>query len=64
MDKENAIVGLSYIDANDGTPVLDIKPYPPSLDRVESPAVPGWCAHWPRNIEGSGDFDWEKEFNF
>ena len=39
-------------------------PYTPSLDRVEAPAVPDWCAHWPRAVETSGDFDWEKEFNF
>lgn len=64
FDKENALVGLAYIDAEDGTPVLDLKPYTPSLDRVEAPDVPGWCAHWPKSLETSGDFDWEKEFNF
>ena len=63
-DPENALLGLAYIDARDGTPVLDIKPYTPSLDRVESPAVPDWCSRWPSSLEGSGDFDWEKEFNF
>ena len=40
IDHENGIIGLAYIDANDGTPVVDIKPYTPSLDRVESPEVP------------------------
>jgi tRNA (adenine37-N6)-methyltransferase len=30
------------LDAIDGTPVLDIKPYVPFFDRVESPRVPGW----------------------
>jgi len=30
------------LDAIDGTPVLDIKPYVPLFDRVESPRVPGW----------------------
>ncbi len=64
IDRENGVVGLTYIDANDGSPLLDIKPYTPSLDRVESPEVPGWCAHWPRDCESSGDFDWEAEFNF
>lgn len=64
MDRERALVGLSYIDALNGTPVLDIKPYTPSLDRVESPEVPGWCAHWPAALEQSGDFDWSAEFNF
>lgn len=30
------------LDAVDGTPVLDIKPYYPVYDRVESPRVPEW----------------------
>ncbi len=64
LDTENGVIGLAWIDAMDGTPVLDIKPYTPSADRVESPKVPEWCAHWPQSIEESGDFDWESEFNF
>ncbi|NMP38570.1 MAG: SAM-dependent methyltransferase [Clostridiales bacterium] len=64
IDKENGVVGLAYTDALDGTPVLDIKPYTPSLDRVEKPAVPEWCAHWPDCVEESGEFDWAAEFNF
>jgi tRNA-Thr(GGU) m(6)t(6)A37 methyltransferase TsaA len=64
IDMENAVIGLAYIDAADDSPVLDIKPYIPSLDRVESPAVPEWCEHWPNSCEASGDFDWESEFNF
>lgn len=64
IDNENGLIRLAYIDADDGTPVLDLKPYTPSLDRVESPDVPDWCAHWPRSVEESGCFDWENEFNF
>jgi tRNA-Thr(GGU) m(6)t(6)A37 methyltransferase TsaA len=30
------------LDALDGTPVLDLKPYAPAFDRVESPRVPAW----------------------
>lgn len=64
IDKENAVIGLAYIDADHNSPVLDIKPYIPSLDRVEYPIVPHWCEHWPNSYEESGDFDWESEFNF
>lgn len=64
IDRENGIVGLAYIDAMEGSPVIDIKPYTPSLDRVEAPEVPEWCSHWPKCCEKSGDFDWESEFNF
>jgi len=64
IDYDNGIIGLAYIDAHDGTPVFDIKPYIPSLDRVENPKMPDWCKHWPNCIEKSGDFNWEDEFNF
>jgi tRNA-Thr(GGU) m(6)t(6)A37 methyltransferase TsaA len=37
------------LDAVDGTPVLDIKPYVPLFDRVESPRVPEWMG---RLMEG------------
>jgi len=30
------------LDAIDGTPVIDIKPYFPQYDRVSSPVVPAW----------------------
>lgn len=61
---EKGIIQIAYIDGNDGTPVLDIKPYTPSLDRVETPRVPEWCSHWPMSLEKSGTFHWEDEFNF
>lgn len=64
INYQKGIIRIPYIDANDGTPVLDIKPYTPSLDRVENPKVPSWCDHWPKSVEGSGNFNWEDEFNF
>lgn len=64
IDYKRGIIQIPYIDANNDTPVLDIKPYTPSLDRVENPGVPDWCKHWPGSIEKSADFNWENEFNF
>lgn len=64
IDYENGVIEVGYLDANDGSPVLDIKPYTPSLDRVEEPEVPQWCSHWPDSLEKSAYFDWSKEFNF
>ena len=64
IDFEKGIINFWWIDADSGTPVLDIKPYTPSTDKVEKPIVPDWCKHWPKNIEESGDFNWENEFNF
>ncbi|BCJ95828.1 tRNA (N6-threonylcarbamoyladenosine(37)-N6)-methyltransferase TrmO [Anaerocolumna cellulosilytica] len=62
INYEEGIIEVPYIDANNGTPVLDIKPYTPSLDRVEEPCVPKWCRHWPKSLEQSGIFNWEEEF--
>lgn len=64
IDRRKGIIQVAYIDAVDGTPVLDIKPYTPSLDRVKSPGVPEWCGHWPASLEQSGNFNWEEEFNY
>lgn len=64
INYEEGIIQIAYIDANDDTPVLDIKPYTPSFDRVETPNVPKWCDHWPKSLEESGSFNWENEFNF
>ena len=64
LNIEEGALGLAWIDARDGSPVLDLKPYTPSADRVETPSVPQWCSHWPRSIEESGTFDWASEFTF
>jgi len=64
IDHEKGIIQIAWIDANDQTPVLDIKPYTPSLDKIDAPDMPKWCSHWPKSLEQSEDFDWEKEFNF
>ena len=64
MDEDSGVVGLYYIDAFPGSRVLDLKPYTPSIDRVENPVTPDWCSHWPKSYEESGNFDWASEFNF
>ena len=64
VDYEKSIIYTPYIDANPGTPVLDIKPYHPSTDVTRAAGVPAWCAHWPKSIEESADFNWGAEFNF
>jgi len=58
IDHKKGVIQIAWIDANDGTPLLDIKPYTPSMDRVENPVVPEWCKQWPKSLEKSGDFDW------
>jgi tRNA-Thr(GGU) m(6)t(6)A37 methyltransferase TsaA len=41
--KENTLT-VRGLDAIDGTPVLDIKPYFPFFDRIEDARVPDWVA--------------------
>ena len=60
---DKGIIYMSYIDAENDTPILDIKPYH-LYERIENCKVPDWCNHWPSSYEKSASFDWEKEFNF
>lgn len=62
VDIENGLVIVPWIDAEDSTPILDIKPYHPSSDRIRDVRMPEWCQHWPQWYEESGEFDWEAEF--
>jgi tRNA (adenine37-N6)-methyltransferase len=64
IDPAEGLLCGDWIDAEPGTPLVDIKPYHPSSDRPAHPEVPSWCAHWPRSIEESGDFPWGEEFLF
>lgn len=62
IDAQRGILSVAYIDAEDGTPILDIKPYQPSCDRVRDPALPDWCTSWPQWFEDSAEFDWDAIF--
>ncbi len=64
VDAPRGIIQVPYIDAANGTPIIDLKPYHPCLDRIREVAVPPWCDHWPEWYEDSATFDWEAEFCF
>jgi tRNA-Thr(GGU) m(6)t(6)A37 methyltransferase TsaA len=42
---EGNVVKVRGLDALDGTPVLDIKPYMPPFDRVDDVKMPPWVGH-------------------
>ena len=63
IDTKKGIIRTPYIDAENDTPVLDIKAYHKS-ERIKECKVPEWCEHWPEWYEDSAVFDWEAEFNF
>jgi tRNA (Thr-GGU) A37 N-methylase len=39
---ESGVLEVRGLDAIDGTPVLDVKPYFPVFDRAEEATVPDW----------------------
>jgi len=47
VDHDRGVVEITGIDAFDETPIVDLKPYIPSCDRVKDFVVPAWIAHWP-----------------
>jgi tRNA (adenine37-N6)-methyltransferase len=62
INMSKGCVSVAYLDAENGTPILDIKPYLPCTDRVRDVTTPKWNAHWPEWYEESAYFDWEAEF--
>lgn len=56
VDETAGTVDLAWIDAFDGTPVLDIKPYLPMSDRVMSAEYPEWLQGFPGSMEEAADF--------
>ena len=56
VDEHAGIVELAWIDALEGTPVLDLKPYLPMADRVMSAEYPEWLAGFPDSVEAAAEF--------
>jgi tRNA-Thr(GGU) m(6)t(6)A37 methyltransferase TsaA len=47
VDVDRGVLEIGAIDAADGSPLIDIKPYLPHYGRVRAPIVPAWAADWP-----------------
>lgn len=62
VDHERGVIHVPHVDAEDGSPILDLKPYHPAVDRIRAVTVPTWCRHWPAWYEDSASFDWAAEF--
>jgi tRNA (Thr-GGU) A37 N-methylase len=63
IDHIEGRIYLAYIDAEPGTPVLDMKPYY-KMERIQNCDVPEWCANWPEWYECAAEFAWDEVFNF
>ncbi len=64
LDIKTGIITFPYIDAEAGSPVLDLKPYLPCSDKVSNPHTAQWAKNWPESYDQSATFDWSREFNF
>lgn len=64
VDVENGIVVLPWIDAFDGTPILDLKPYIPISDRIRDYTVAGWLTDWPEWMEDAAEYFAEHAIDF
>jgi tRNA (adenine37-N6)-methyltransferase len=61
IDHEKGEITIPFIDAEENSPLVDIKGYYP-FERVKDLKVPQWCSHWPQWYEDSASFDWAAEF--
>lgn len=61
-DLENGIIDTAFIDAEEGTPVMDIKPLYP-MERVKNCKGPRWSEDWPQWQEEVVDFEWGAVIN-
>lgn len=60
IDINRGLITTAFIDAENGTPILDIKPYLP-MDRVSACQTPEWCQHWPQWFEEYSKYNWMEE---
>jgi tRNA (adenine37-N6)-methyltransferase len=54
VDVGRGVLEIGAIDAADGSPLIDIKPYLPHYGRVRAPVVPAWAADWPDWLPDEG----------
>jgi tRNA-Thr(GGU) m(6)t(6)A37 methyltransferase TsaA len=45
LERNGNVLRVQGLDALDGTPVVDIKPYIPGYDSVDNATVPQWAEH-------------------
>ncbi len=56
VDEAAGTVVVPWIDAFDGTPILDMKPYIPVSDRIRDVSVAEWFKGWPEWMEDGAAF--------
>jgi len=51
VDLTGRRIRISNLDSFDKTPIINIVPYIPALDRVKEFRVPDWLKHWPEWVD-------------
>ena len=64
IDEVNGKITVPWIDAHDGTPLIDLKPYIPMSDRVRDVNVPEWLSMLPGSMEEAAEFFAAEGANF
>jgi tRNA-Thr(GGU) m(6)t(6)A37 methyltransferase TsaA len=64
VDEQNGIIHLAWIDAFDGTPLVDLKPYIPMADRIRDVGVAEWLKDLPEWMEDAAAFFAETDLDF
>jgi len=54
VDEHNGTVHIANIDAFGGTPVIDLKPYFPVVDRVQDARISSYLVGWPEWMPDDG----------
>ena len=54
VDEASGTVTVADIDAFDGTPIVDLKPYIGVTDRVRDVTTPPWFEDWPEWLPEEG----------
>jgi tRNA (Thr-GGU) A37 N-methylase len=47
VNEEEGIVQVAFMDAYNGTPIIDLKAYFPVSNRVKEARIPEWLLDWP-----------------
>jgi tRNA (Thr-GGU) A37 N-methylase len=54
IEPDAGLVWLNDIDAHESSPLIDIKPYIPVVDRVKNARVAPWFEGWPEWVHDEG----------
>ena len=54
LNTDRGTIAIADIDAYEGSPILDLKPYIPVADRLERVQVPDWYDGWPDYMPDEG----------